>query len=296
MPQNKGQQLQDTMTDWYTLKLSDKMFSRFSSFIYKNLGIHLPREKKIMLQYRLVKRLKKLKMERFEDYFSYLTSVDGLKNELPLMINVVTTNKTDFFREPYHFQYLSENVLPKFCKNSNTRPFKIWSSACSTGAEPYTMAMILQEFAEKNRRFRYSILSTDISSKALKTAINAIYDHEMAESIPINLRKKYLLKKRNNKQTVLVRIVPELRQNVKFKQMNLMLSKYPVDSMMDVIFCRNVIIYFDRKTQDRVIKKLSCCLNPGGYLFMGHSESIKLDELPFERVQSTIYRKKNDHT
>jgi len=294
MRQTDRQQLPDAMPDMYNLKLSDKMFSLFSDFIYKKLGIHLPQAKKIMLQYRLIKRLKKLKMKSFEDYFSYLTSVDGLKKELPRMINVVTTNKTDFFREPYHFQYLSENVLPEFCKQKHSRPFKIWSSACSIGAEPYTMAMVLQEFAEKNRQFRYNILSTDISTKALKTAQNAIYDHEMVDIIPIELRKKYLLKKKDQNQSALVRIAPELRQKVKFKQMNLMLSTYPVDTQMDVIFCRNVIIYFDRKTQERVVKTLSCHLKPGGYLFMGHSESIKFDGLPIERVKSTIYRKKAD--
>jgi len=287
------QQFCATMPDMYTLNLSDTMFSQFSAFIYKNLGIHLPQAKKIMLQYRLIKRLKKLKLQSFEDYFSYLTSADGLKNELPRMINVVTTNKTDFFREPHHFQYLSEKVLPDFCKKNTSGHFKIWSSACSIGAEPYTMAMVLQEFAEKNRRFKFDIFSTDISSKVLTTAKKAIYHHELAENIPIALRKKYLLKTKDNKQPVLVRIVPELRQKVTFKHLNLMLPKYPVTTLMDVIFCRNVIIYFDRKTQEHVVRTLSSYLKPGGYLFMGHSESIKLKDSPFDRMQSTIYRKKD---
>jgi len=273
------------------LPFSDKLFKQFSQFIYGNLGIHLPPTKKVMLQARLSRRLRKLNLSSFEEYYSYVTSEAGLKNEMPNLVNAVTTNKTDFFRENQHFQYLTDVILPNFHQKDENRKFKIWSAGCSTGAEPYTMAMLLQEFALKHPGFRFAILSTDISTEVLEIAKNGIYPYEMASSVPGDLRKKYLLKAKDIKKHPFISIVPKLRRLITFKQLNLMDNYYQVSTDVDVIFCRNVFIYFDRQTQERVIRRFSNHLRSGGYLFIGHSETIRMTNSPFTNVSSTIFRK-----
>jgi len=278
-------------SEFYQLPFSDRLFNQFSQFIYSNLGIHLTSTKKVMLQARLTRRLKKLNLSSFEEYFSYVTSKEGLKDEMPNMVNAVTTNKTDFFREPRHFKYLTDVVLPEFYQKAKYNKFKIWSAGCSTGAEPYTMAMLLQEFALNNPGFRFAILSTDISTEVLNIAQDGYYHVEMAKSIPKELRKKYLLRSKDINKQPFIRIVPELRKMIKFKQLNFMDDYYPVVTDIDVIFCRNVFIYFDRQTQERVIRRLCNHLKPGGYLFIGHSETIRIENPPFTNVSSTIFRK-----
>jgi len=270
---------------------SDRLFNQYSRLIYSNLGINLTPTKKAMLQARLTKRLRKLNLSSFEEYYSYVTSEEGLKNEMPNLVNAVTTNKTDFFREPQHFKYLVDVILPEFYQNEKNRKFKIWSAACSTGAEPYTMAMLLQEFARKNAGFRFAILSTDISTEVLDTAKNGIYPYEMAHAVPNALRKKYLLKTKDVNKQPFICVVPELKPFIKFKQLNLMDNYYSVVTDIDVIFCRNVFIYFDRQTQERVIMRLCSHLRPGGYLFIGHSETMRIKNPPFSNVSATIFRK-----
>jgi chemotaxis protein methyltransferase CheR len=274
----------------YQLPLSDKLFDQYSRFIYSNVGILLPPTKKVMLQARLTKRLKKLNLSSFEEYFKYVTSEEGLKNEMPNMVNAVTTNKTDFFREPKHFKYLTEIILPEYYQQKKNKKFKIWSAACSTGAEPYTMAMLLQEFALTHSAFRYAILSTDISTEVLDIAHEGVYHLDMAKSIPKNMCKKYLLKAKDVNKQPFMRIVPELRKKIKFKQLNLMDHYYSVVKDIDVIFCRNVFIYFDRQTQERVIRKLCSHIRPGGYLFIGHSETLRIQNPPFKHITSTIFK------
>jgi len=272
------------------IKLSNKLFLEFSNFIYYKLGIHLPPEKKFLLQTRLSKRLNDLNINSFEEYFKFLTSKSGLIKELPEMVNVVTTNKTDFFRESKHFEILTNFVLPEYYKQNSNRSLKIWSAGCSTGAEPYTLAIVLKEFSEKNKGVKFSILSTDISTKVLMTAKKAIYDHQMAVPIPMDLRKKYLLKSKD-KNSKFIRMSPEIRECVKFEQLNLMDEEYNIKTPMDIIFCRNVIIYFDKKTQEKVVNKLCYHLKPKGYLFMGHSESLAMTKAPVTNVFSAVYRK-----
>ena len=279
---------------YFQLQISDQLFKKFSQFIYDNLGIHMNDSKKVMLQARLISRIRQLKLKSFEDYFDYVTSKEGLQREMPNMVNAVTTNKTEFFREPKHFEYLTDVVLPEFYQHANRSKFKIWSAACSIGAEPYTLAMILQEFAVSHPGFAYSILSTDISTEVLDVARNAIYNFEMADSVPSAFRKKYLLKTKDPKKQKLIRIIPELRNKVKFKQLNLMAPSYSVVTDIDVIFCRNVFIYFDRKTQNRVFNKLCRHLRPGGYIFMGHSETIRVKNPSIKCIKSTIHQKKTE--
>lgn len=272
--------------------LSNALFNRFSSFIYDQVGIKLPPAKKTMLEARLNKRLKMLGFFTFEEYAEYVFSPDGKDAEMVSLIDVVTTNKTDFFREPVHFEYLSKSAIPELITSRGAGikiPFKIWSAGCSTGEEPFTMSMVLAEFREKQPEFNYSILATDISTVVLGKAHKGIYAEESVDTIPLQMKKKYLLKSRD-KTARLVRIVPELRSQISFKRLNFM-EDFCLRDSFDVIFCRNVIIYFDKQTQEKLLTKFCSHLVKGGYLFLGHSESISGMTLPLTAVASTVFRK-----
>lgn len=274
-------------------KLSQSLFKTLGIFIHERFGIKMPDSKRVMIESRLRKRLKVLGMNEYSEYCDYLFSEAGMDNELHQFIDVVTTNKTDFFREPNHFTYLVEKALPELIQKDGTgirKPLNIWSSACSQGDEPYTMAIVLSEFAEKKGEFDFSILATDISVKILELAKNGVYPHNHIETIDIELRKKYLLKSKD-KQKNLVRIVPELRNKVVFRQINLVEGDFRIRKTMDIIFCRNVIIYFDRRTTDILLQRLCDKLRKGGFLFMGHSELLDCTKLPLIQVAPTIYKK-----
>lgn len=273
-----------------SIRLSASEFSRLSSFIYKSCGINLSLAKKVLVESRLQKRLSELKMDSFSAYCDYVMSPLGMKDELVYMIDAVATNKTDFYREPVHFQFMQDHILPEFSQETKSRPFKVWSSACSSGEEPYTIAMVLEDFSTQYR-IDYKIVATDISTKVLSKAIQAIFPERSITDIPMNQRKKYLLRSKN-KENPTVRIVPALRSKIQFKRINLMDDSLEVDSDFDLIFCRNVLIYFDRKTQEEVVNKLLSRLRPGGYLFIGHSESIYHMDVPVQQLRPTIFQKK----
>ncbi|WP_246556047.1 CheR family methyltransferase [Desulfonema magnum] len=283
--------------------MPDKIFFRFSAFIHNELGIKMPEVKKTMLQARLQKRLRKLGITTFEEYYDYVFSPRGIEKELPNMIDVVTTNKTDFFREPQHFDYLTQTVLPWLIRRNRAflktdddpvsalrKTAMIWSAGCSSGEEPYTLAMVLSDFAFRYPGFTYSILATDISTKVLKKAILGIYDHERVEPVPLRFRKRYLLKSKDKTKDI-VRIVPELRAAVKFRRLNLMEKSLCIRETMDIIFFRNVLIYFDRTTQESVLNRLCYHLRPEGFMFMGHSETLNSLDVPLIPVATAVYRK-----
>lgn len=269
-------------------------FGRFSEFIIGQCGIKMPPSKKIMLEARLQKRLRTLGISNFREYYDHVLG-EGGRDELVHMLDAVTTNKTDFFREPVHFQYLAQTILPEFIEErelsaGSGKPFAVWSAGCSTGEEPYTLAMILSDFAGHHPSFRFSILATDISTKVLDRAREAVYDAERTAAVPLTMKQKYLLRSKDPGKGV-VRIGPELRSIVQFKRLNLMEEAFSLSEPVDVIFCRNVIIYFDRKTQERLIARFCKVLKANGHLFLGHSESIHGFTLPLRRLTSTVYRK-----
>jgi chemotaxis protein methyltransferase CheR len=271
-------------------RMTDKEFSRFSEFIYKEVGIKLPPAKKTMIEARLQKRLRLLKIPDHQQYLAYLFSDRGMAEELRNLIDVVTTNTTDFFREPKHFEILAGRVVPQWiAENGSSRALDIWSAGCSTGMEPYTLAMVLTDYAEKTPGFRFSIMATDISTQALQTASRAVYDEDRVAPVPMPFKKKYLLRSKS-KDKRLVRIVPELRRVVNFRRLNFM-EELDIKNPLDIIFCRNVIIYFDRETQERLFGKFCRVLRQGGYIFIGHSESLSGMDLPLEQVAPTVYRK-----
>ena len=272
--------------------LKDREFNRFSAFIYEEVGIKMPPAKKTMLEARLQKRLKALGIGTFEAYADYVFSSEGQREELVHLIDVVTTNKTDFFREPAHFEYLVKTAIPSLMDDREAgfrSPLKVWSAGCSTGEAPYTLAMVLSEFGEAHPGFRSSILATDISTVVLSKSRNAIYAEDRVDPIPLPLKKKYLLKSRD-KSKGLVRIVPHLRSMVQFRRLNFM-EDFSLPEQLDVIFCRNVIIYFDKPTQERLLNRFWRQLVRGGYLFLGHSETLNGLNVPLLPVASTVYRK-----
>ena len=279
----------------HTAEMSDLVFCRLGEFIEKELGIRMPPSKKTMLAARLQKRLRFLHLKSFEEYYDYVFSPDGVENELIHMIDIVTTNKTDFYREPAHFDYLLSTALPELInlRGSGVRKkLLIWSAGCSTGEEPYTLAMVLQEFSSRYNAlgFHYVILATDISTKVLKIAEDGIYSEDKIPPIPVELRRKYLLKSKDRNRKV-VRIVPALRECVKFRRLNFKEGDFNFREPVDIIFCRNVTIYFDRAMQEKLLNRFYNHIIPGGYLFTGHSETLNGLDVPFVRVAPAIYRR-----
>ncbi len=278
----------------FTAVMSHQDFSRCVELIRDMCGIKLAPTKKTMLEGRLRKRLRGLRMHSFEDYFDYLFSTEGMEAERIHLIDVVTTNKTDFFREPTHFDYLVQTVLPAFLGEigrSTRMKLRMWSAGCSTGEEPYTLAMVMCEAAEAYPGIRFSITATDISTRALDKAKQGIYAHERIEPVPHALRRKYLLRSRD-KTRKLVRIAPELRSLVSFRRFNLTEDDFSVVDPMEIIFCRNVLIYFDRQTQEQVLLHFCQRLISGGFLFTGHSETLHGMSLPLIQRASTVYQRK----
>jgi chemotaxis protein methyltransferase CheR len=278
------------------LALSPGSFRRFCQLITSELGIKMSENKLPMLQSRLQRRLRTLALDSLEAYHDYLlNSPDGAEERIHF-IDAVTTNKTDFFREPQHFEYLVRTALPNLDPgrdNASAMPpwhFKLWCAGCSSGEEPYTLAMVLSEFAERRPGFSFGLLATDISTRVLNHAQLGIYDAERIEPVPPPLRKKYILRSKDPARAE-VRLMPELRQKISFHRLNFMDEHYGVKDMVEAIFFRNVMIYFDKPTQEAVIHKLCRHLAPGGYLFVGHSESLAGLKLPVECVGSAVYRK-----
>lgn len=276
------------MLNNYTLtRLSTKEFDYISDLIYQQFGIKMPISKKTLLECRLQKRLRALELDDFKQYIDLLSNNSTLMQELFPMANVVTTNKTDFFRESGHFEFLKSLDWDHLSGGSGRGKgtLKCWSSACSSGEEPYTLSMVLNELG-----IDHHIYATDLSLDVLQKAVTAVYTQERTLPVPLFYKQKYFLKSKDPKKPLL-RVVPEIRKKMVFKQLNLMDQELEVPHKMDIIFCRNVLIYFDRITQEKVIKKLCSHLKEGGYLFIGHSESISDFRSSLRQVKSTIYQK-----
>lgn len=273
------------------LALSRESLERFCQFITAELGIKMSSAKLPMLQSRLQRRLRELQIPTLEAYQVFLFNSAEGEAERVHFIDAVTTNKTDFFREPQHFDYLAQRALRELDADAGQPwPFKLWCAGCSSGEEPYTLSMVLSEFAQQRRGFEFSILATDISTRVLQHAARGIYPAERAEPIAGALRAKYLLRNRDPARFE-VRIVPELRRRVAFHRLNFMDGDYGVKDQFQVIFFRNVMIYFDKPTQEAVINKLCRNLVPGGYLFVGHSESLAGLDIPVNCVSPAVYQK-----
>ena len=273
--------------------LSEAEFKKIASYIEKNVGIKMPPEKRLMMQSRLTSRLKALNLDSFKQYIDYVFSGKDTDNhEIIMMIDAMTTNLTEFFREPQHFDYMRSVVLPEYAAQGRGK-IKIWSAGCSTGQEPYTLSMVMSEFIRQNPTSSirdYSVLATDISTKVLDKAASAIYPMDAVKGIPKQTMHQYFLKGKDPHNPS-VRLKQEIRDRVNFMRLNFMDDDYGFRDTLQIIFCRNVLIYFDKTNQERVINQFLRYLEPGGYLFLGHSETIFGMTLPFKTVAPTVFQR-----
>lgn len=276
----------------YNPALNEKQFKHIASYIESTVGIKMPLEKKLMMQSRLNSRLKALNYSNFDDYINFVFSkTPNAESELVKLVDAMTTNLTEFFREPAHFDYLTDVVLPQYAKQDRTN-IKLWSVGCSSGQEPYTLSIVMSEYLRKNQNSirDFSVLASDVSTRVLKKGINAVYEIDTVTNLPLDLKKRYFLKGKNQFHNE-VRVKPELRKHVKFMHLNVMNEDFGFRDTMQIIFCRNMLIYFDKPTQENVINKFLRYLEPGGYLFLGHSETIFGMDLPFKSVAPTVFQR-----
>jgi chemotaxis protein methyltransferase CheR len=264
-------------------------FERLSRLIHLYSGIKMSAAKKTMVATRLRSRLARLEIETIDAYCTYLFESGALDREMVPLINAISTNKTDFFREPVHFDFMRDVALPAMVL-AGQRQVRVWSAAASIGAEAYSAAMILEEFRRARQGPDYSILGTDISTDVLAVAVAGQFPEAMLEPVPLELRRRYVMQARDPSRGV-VRIAAPLRAKTSWARLNLMDDRYPVGREMDVIFCRNILIYFDKPAQTHVLMRLCDHLRPGGYLILGHSESGAGADLPLAPVMNTIFQK-----
>lgn len=269
------------------LKITENEFKLLTELIKKNYGIHLKKEKETLIIGRLHKVLSELGFTTFTEYYKYLVS-DKTGHALEVLIDKISTNHTFFMREPEHFYFFRDHLLPYFKSVIKDRDFRLWCAASSTGEEPYTLAMILTDYFEKIvPTWDTKLLATDISQSALSTAKSGIYSKERLEDLPAMWKNKYFLKKDN--QNLI--ITEKIKREVIYRRFNLIDDVFPFKKRFHVIFCRNVMIYFDAATKEQLVNKLYDQLEEGGYLFIGHSESINREASNFKYIKPAVYRK-----
>ncbi len=272
--------------------LSVRDFKRVSELVGSKVGIKLPEVKRTLVEGRLRKRMRAMGFSKLRDYCRWMFDFEGLDQELAHLIDVVTTNKTDFFREPDHYDSLERLIVPDLLRRREPNPrIKIWSAACSNGAEAYSAAMVLEDMVRELRSFRYAVLGTDVSGTVLSQARRAVYASEWMDPVPSAMRSRYVMRARHPAQRPEVRIAPEIRRQVAFRHLNLIDESYPIDRDVDVIFLRNVLIYFEKPVQEQVITRLLGHLRTGGYLILGHSESMIGNGFDLNQIAPATFQK-----
>jgi chemotaxis protein methyltransferase CheR len=275
-----------TGLDFFTTDLTAAEFENIRQLLYRLCGIHLNPGKEGLVKSRLMKRLRTLNLGSFAEYLNYMDN-DHSGQELTTMIDLLTTNKTSFFREAEHFEFLKSQVLPALL--ARKQPLRIWSAGCSSGEEPYTLAIVLREAIPDIDRRDVKILATDISTQILAKAKEGKYGRECMEEMEPKLLHKYFTMARSQ-ETRLFQVKDHLRSLIRFARLNLM-QPWPMRGPFDVIFCRNVMIYFDKSTQRELVRRYWEILKPGGYLMVGHSESLTNTSKEFRYVQPAVYQK-----
>lgn len=279
-------QMQHNTITSVSLELSNNEFQKVAQTVYRVCGIDLKQGKEALVRARLMKRLRLLEMSSFKEYLQYIESNEGSR-ELGAMIDVMTTNKTSFFREDDHFNYFSDTILPELNKTRKKR-MRFWSAACSSGEEPFSLAIVLEEKLPDLKSRDVRILATDISTNILEKACRAVYDDAALTDLQSASLRKYFVKVGNN--PAVYQVKENVRQLVKFAMLNLM-DPWPMKGRFDVIFCRNVMIYFDKPTQQKLINRFWDVMEPGGYLFVGHSEGLSAISHKFKYLRPATYRK-----
>jgi len=271
------------------MQLSDREFSLFQRLIHAEAGIFLPEAKKALIVARLGKRLRTLELPTFAAYFDH---VQTDTEEKTVMLDSICTNETRFFREPRQFEFLENDVLPKWRERGNAgempKKIRVWSAACSTGEEPYSLAMVLRTHFPADEGWTIEILASDISTKVLATAREGIWPFQRSSEIPAPYLRAYMLRGIRAEEGK-IRAQPNIRSLIEFRRINLNEESYPVEGTFDLIFCRNVMIYFNRETKAAVVEKLSRHLSPTGLLFLGHSETLHGASQSLAHVGPTAY-------
>ncbi|HWP22563.1 MAG TPA: protein-glutamate O-methyltransferase [Candidatus Binatia bacterium] len=271
--------------------LSDREFSRYRRLIYDTAGIHLGPAKKALLEARLGRRLRELGMESFSAYYDYVMA-DATGEELIDLLDRISTNETHFFREPRQFEFLATRLLPRWTeqaeRGARPRRIRIWSAGCSTGEEPYSLAMLLLDYFPPSRGWHLEIIGTDLSHRAIAAAEKSVWPLAKAKEIPTNYLKRFMLEGFGS-QEGFMKAGPEIRSIVRFHRLNLNDERYGIAASFDLIFCRNVMIYFDTLARGRVLDRLLDCLAPEGYLFVGHAESLSGLSDRLSHIAPTVY-------
>jgi chemotaxis protein methyltransferase CheR len=273
------------------MTMTDAEFARFRSLVYEQSGIYLKEMKRELLKGRLAKRLRHYGYDSFAQYYEHLKDHDSQGAELQEMINAVTTHKTAFFRESHHFDYLRDRfLLPvRRAADQGHRPsIRIWSAGCSSGEEPYTIAITVAANLDRLNTWDVRILGSDIDTNVLDKARAAIYPREAVSDLPSDLLRRNFLSGQG-KHAGFVQVKPEIRNLVRFGRVNLLEETWPFHGKFDVIFCRNVMIYFDRDVQRRLLGKFAQYLKPGGLFFAGHSENLFWLGDSFQPIGGTVY-------
>lgn len=275
-----------------TIQISEQEFELFRQLIYNKSGINLNPTKRNLLQTRLAKRLRQLKCESFSQYYRYVKN-DPAGEELIAMLNAISTNLTKFFREEDHFSFLNNSVLPDLISSKHKngeRHLRAWSAGCSSGEEPYSLGITILTHIETLLTWDLKILATDISTDILGKASEGIYEEEKINVMPKDLLSEFFLKG-SGQYNDYYKVKPVLRDIVTFRRLNLIDETYPFKGRFNFIFCRNVMIYFDKKTQEGIVNRFYNHLEEGGYLFIGHSESLSGVKSSFKYVMPAVYRK-----
>lgn len=268
------------------LEITDKEFLKLSDFIKLNYGINLGKEKKILLVNRLQNILIEHSLKNFTEYYNFIIS-DTTGNAVSTLVDKISTNHTFFMREEQHFNYFKDRVLPYLTSTTTNNDLHLWSAGCSTGEEPYTLAILIDQYLGLQKTlWNTKILATDLSSRVLENAIKGVYHPDQLSKLPDSWIKKYFRHCGAN-----LEIVDKLKSEVIFRRLNLMDEIFPFKKKMHVIFCRNVMIYFDKVTKKALIDKFFKITEPGGYLFIGLSETIDKNETAYKCVGPSIYRK-----
>ena len=272
------------------LTISDAEFRQLREFIHVHTGIALSEHKKALVCSRLSKRLRHHALQHYSDYNVLLVENDPEGAELMAMINCITTNKTDFFREPHHFRFLAEQIFPAYKQDPNReRPLRMWSAASSTGEEAYSLAMTALEAMPSFNELDIRILATDIDTDVLSRAASGVFSRAQAKQIPEALLRRYFLRGQGAHEAE-VMAKPLLKSLVHFHWLNLQEDPWPMQEKFDVIFCRNVLIYFDKPTQQKLFQRMAGAIKKDGYLMLGHSEAMHgLNDL-FKSVGHSIYQ------
>lgn len=264
-----------------------KEFQLLAEYIKLNYGIHLKEEKRNLVKGRLINLINQMGFNNFTEYYNYIIS-DKTGDAAITLANKITTNHTYFMREEDHFNYLRDQLLPYFMNTVKGNDIRIWSAACSTGEEPYTIAMILDEYFQMDKyKWDTKVLATDISESVLDIAKEGVYSNERILPLPNHWKTKYFKRKDDNNSI----IIDKIKGEVIYRRFNLMEEIFPFRNKFHFIFCRNVMIYFDNKTKEILVNKLYNILEHGGYLFIGHSEHINREKTKFKYVKPAVYRK-----